>query len=583
MEQSLLLGQSEEILGWLTPVWIISVGIAFGLLLVFACKGLLFLLSRIPGLNSLHDSPDKRIISGIAVALGGLVLFFVYAYFSGMLGKLEEASDITLLAIFSILVSTLGGFGFIAVVSRARFEELQNLPRGNFASWLTKIAIGASVFAVAGFVLSFAEGSGVPLIVEKPMEKMNSLLRLPQTGLTQRELKIPSKSTTELETDFYGQELRYMQFKSDQVVVFGTAEVESLPSRSRFEVVGDGEFKSYRRQPGDSRIPDGRITKLYFQNRGDFDASLSVNWITDVEYPQVAIIPRIACSLAGIYIAFWMFCAACPKISAIGVATFKTEISQPVFILLALIGCVFAVGSIYIPYYTLGEDIKMYKMSALTLIRIMGIFMAIWAASKSVAEEIEGRTALTVLSKPVGRRQFILGKFSGISMAIGLMFVIVGLWFIVWVCYKPIYDTRETSLRDFGWADGFDEAAKMIPGLLLAYFESLVFVAISIAISTRLGILANFMLCFAIYVLGHLTPMIVQSAEIAQAFETVMVFGQFISVVFPVLDHFDVEPAIIGDVDVPLSYLGWASVYSLIYGSIAMLLSLVLFEDRDLA
>ncbi|HMO92488.1 MAG TPA: hypothetical protein PKD64_09875, partial [Pirellulaceae bacterium] len=124
---------------------------------------------------------------------------------------------------------------------------------------------------------------------------------------------------------------------------------------------------------------------------------------------------------------------------------------------------------------------------------------------------------------------------------------------------------------------------KIIPGLVLAYLESVVYVAISIAISTRLGILANFMVCFAIYILGHLTPLIVNSSEAVQAFEPVVVFGQFISVIVPVLDHYDIEPAIIGEVFVPSSYIGWAIVYSLIYSTIALLLSLVLFEDRDLA
>jgi hypothetical protein len=108
-------------------------------------------------------------------------------------------------------------------------------------------------------------------------------------------------------------------------------------------------------------------------------------------------------------------------------------------------------------------------------------------------------------------------------------------------------------------------------------------VALSVAISTRLGILANFLICFAIYVLGHLTPLIVQSAEVVQAFEPVVLFGQVVSIIFPVLDHFDVQAAINSNRDVPLTYLGWSCIYCTLYGAMAMLLALVLFEDRDLA
>jgi hypothetical protein len=50
-----------------------------------------------------------------------------------------------------------------------------------------------------------------------------------------------------------------------------------------------------------------------------------------------------------------------------------------------------------------------------------------------------------------------------------------------------------------------------------------------------------------------------------------------------VLDHFDMQTAINTDVYVPLDYLGWAVVYTFLYGSMATLLAFLLFEDRDLA
>ena len=96
-----------------------------------------------------------------------------------------------------------------------------------------------------------------------------------------------------------------------------------------------------------------------------------------------------------------------------------------------------------------------------------------------------------------------------------------------------------------------------------------------------MGILPNFLICFAIYVLGHLTPLLVQSSF--AAFEPVVVFGQLIAIVFPVLNHFDVQAAINTNSPVPMAYLGWSIIYTGLYGAMAMLLALVFFEDRDLA
>ena len=336
-----------------------------------------------------------------------------------------------------------------------------------------------------------------------------------------------------------------------------------------------------RREDGSGRIPNGAIKNLYVVNLGNAPANLKFGYVTRPVHPQVSIIPWAAFCVLMVYLVYMISAAAFPKVFAIAYSTFKTEVNQPLFLIVLTIGLLFILGSIYVPYNTFGEDIKMYKDSGLTLIRVLAIFLAVWAASKSVAEEIDGRTALTVLSKPVGRRQFIFGKFGGIGLLIGLLFILLGLWFVGWTSYKPIYDGRESSAGLVVWEIAFVHAMGMIPALFLSFLEVLIFVAISIAISTRMGILANFLLCFAIYVLGHLTPLIVQSS--VGEFEIVQVFGSLIAIVFPVLNHFDVQAAINTNQSVPMTYLGWAVIYSGLYSAIAMLIALVLFEDRDLA
>ena len=122
---------------------------------------------------------------------------------------------------------------------------------------------------------------------------------------------------------------------------------------------------------------------------------------------------------------------------------------------------------------------------------------------------------------------------------------------------------------------------RFLPGLLLAYMETLVLAALSVAISTRLNLLANFTICLTIYLLGHLTPLVVQSN--VTSFEIVRFFGQLIATIFPNLEHFNVQAAVAAGVDVPYEYLAWAFCYCLVYSVIAMLLALIMFEDRDLA
>jgi ABC-type transport system involved in multi-copper enzyme maturation permease subunit len=270
-----------------------------------------------------------------------------------------------------------------------------------------------------------------------------------------------------------------------------------------------------------------------------------------------------------------------PKVAAIARTTAKEALSQPLFYVLLTIGVFGLVLFPFIPYNTLGEDIKMVKDEGLTLIMVLSIILALWTASGSIAEEIEGRTALTLLSKPVGRRQFILGKFLGILIPVAIMFVILGAVFLSSVSFKKDYDARETASPEPTAAECQAEILDVAPGLALSFMETVVLTAISVAISTRLPMLPNLLICAAIYVLGHLVPILANSAVGKN--EYVKFIADLQAAVFPVLDHFNISAGISTGQSVPWDYIGVDAVYCLLYSTVALLFALLLFEDRDLA
>jgi hypothetical protein len=88
-------------------------------------------------------------------------------------------------------------------------------------------------------------------------------------------------------------------------------------------------------------------------------------------------------------------------------------------------------------------------------------------------------------------------------------------------------------------------------------------------------------ICFTVYALGHLVPLIVQSS--VGKISIVRFVGQLFATILPVLEHFTIEAAVVGGVPVPWGYLGWAALYAALYSAVALLVALVLFQDRDLA
>jgi ABC-type transport system involved in multi-copper enzyme maturation permease subunit len=100
---------------------------------------------------------------------------------------------------------------------------------------------------------------------------------------------------------------------------------------------------------------------------------------------------------------------------------FMELVRQPVFLLL-MTGSVLFEIFLAVPYYfAFGDEPKLVENSALAVMLLAGLFGAVLSASASLAREIRMGTALAVLSKPVGRAQFLLAKFAGLAVALTVL------------------------------------------------------------------------------------------------------------------------------------------------------------------
>lgn len=271
------------------------------------------------------------------------------------------------------------------------------------------------------------------------------------------------------------------------------------------------------------------------------------------------------------------------KTYVIALTTYLEIVRRPIFWLLVVVAAVLHWLFTVIPYYTLGEDIKMVKDQGLIVIMIAGLVIALFSASVSIHEEIEGKTAITLLSKPIERRSFIMGKFGGIMAAVGLMFLILAVNFALALYYKAGYDAKEYVQDRPGLFERLKMIWQMAPGLVLAYFQVSIICALSVAFSTRFPVHLNITACIAIYLLGHLAPQMVEASKQGQ-FEGIKFMAQIFATVLPGLEYFNVGPAISTDAIVPWSgYVFPCFMYCLMYTGIALFLALLMFEDRDLA
>lgn len=489
---------ADKLTAWITPLWLISVGVALGVLILAIFYGLLWLASK-RGAEAFSDGIKE--------------------------------------------------------------------------SWLLP------AFYLALFLCVFS-AAAIPVVPFRAL--LRAVARIPSVGQAAEQVQVPA--TTDRFTfaiPFRLKEIQQFSLSSDRPISVITYVSRGAAQQGEVKLEPGQTFNWRKMGPLEKPFEPEDVSDWMVKNLGEKPAKLTIQYTTDIEYPQVRVIPLAAMVVVVIVTVYMLLRWLAPKVSAIALATSNEAMKQPLFYILLMIGLCALLIFIYIPYNTFGEDIKMLKDCGLTLIMLLAIVLAIWSSSTSISEEIEGRTALTLLSKPIHRRQFIIGKFLGIVGPVLLVHLLLGIPFLATVSYKVVYDARETAQLDPTWPQCFAEMIRTMPGMVLSFYETLVLAAISVALSTRLPMMANLLVCAAIYVLGHLAPMIVNSS--IGKFAPVEFMGQLIATILPNLDHFNIQAAIAAGAEVPTDYLLWALVYCVLFCLSAMLLALALFEDRDLA
>ncbi|MBI4559761.1 MAG: ABC transporter permease subunit, partial [Candidatus Hydrogenedentes bacterium] len=134
-------------------------------------------------------------------------------------------------------------------------------------------------------------------------------------------------------------------------------------------------------------------------------------------------------------------------------------------------------------------EVKMVKDICVTTISIFGVLITIFISASVVPNEVENKVVYTVLSKPVRRYQYLVGKFVGVQLIVLINLLLMGGLF----CFA-LYVKDKTTPTLLLWS------------ILLTYFEFLIVSAFTFAISCAASsaVLPTISGLF-IYITGHLT------------------------------------------------------------------------------
>ena len=241
--------------------------------------------------------------------------------------------------------------------------------------------------------------------------------------------------------------------------------------------------------------------------------------------------------------------------------TFTEAIRQPIFVVLVLLGALALILNPQLAAYTMEDDNKLLIDLGLSTIFLVSLLLAAFTATGVFANEIDNKTVLTVVSKPVSRPLFVLGKYLGIALAIAVAYFLLSMVILLTIrhrvmstasdhvdmpvvlfglggaliavifatsanyLYNKVFTSTltvallvtqvvalglvlvinkqwqiQSPLHEFTAHEG--EMTQVVIGLGLVFQAVLVLTGVAVAASTRLGQVMTLLICVGVFLLG---------------------------------------------------------------------------------
>ena len=177
------------------------------------------------------------------------------------------------------------------------------------------------------------------------------------------------------------------------------------------------------------------------------------------------------------------------RIAAIARNAFREAVRDRVLYNLVLFVLLLTGASVFIGELSGGQERKVIVDLGLSAMLLFGVFIAIFVGVGLVYKEIERRTIYAVFSKPVGRGEFLVGKYLGLCLTLLVNVLVMG----VGVSLALLYVSH-------GWDPLIP---KIWPAVLLIYMELMLLTATALLFSSFSSPALSALLTFMVFIIGH--------------------------------------------------------------------------------
>lgn len=250
------------------------------------------------------------------------------------------------------------------------------------------------------------------------------------------------------------------------------------------------------------------------------------------------------------------------RIVSISLNSFRENLREKLLYNLLFFALLLIASSILLPRISLGDHHRLILDLGLASINLFGVLIAIFVGIGLVSKEIDRKTIYTIVSKPIPRHAFLLGKYLGlvITLLANTLVMVVGLLIVLWVMEVPV-----TGL--------------FFQSIALIFLELMVITAVALLFSTFTSSTLSAIFTLAIYVIGHLAGDLKEFAkkmdDVTQAVINAIYY------LLPNLERFNLKGHVVHHLEFGLADMALTVSYGLAYAAFLLTLASVIFQRRD--
>ena len=243
--------------------------------------------------------------------------------------------------------------------------------------------------------------------------------------------------------------------------------------------------------------------------------------------------------------------------------TFREAVRDRVFGLVAAFGLLLVLSTVVISPLTVGARGKIVADVGLAAISVFSLLMVLFVGSGMVHKEIDRRTIMTILSKPISRLDYLVGKYLGLWVTLLTMMAAMTVLFAL-AC----------ALTEAQWKSSY------LVALGMSVCEMTVVTAVVVFFSSFTTPVLTSLFTLAAFVVGHAIGDLERFAMVTGSggMELAADVARF---VLPNLDLFNVRNAVVHDLPVHSAHVMWAAAYALLYTGVLLVMSELLFRRRE--